>query len=46
MTKQALKEGLKLFGFEMTIQEKYVTFEHENIEDVSIRRVVKWQKKF
>lgn len=39
MTKQALKEGLKLFGFDMTIQEKYVTFEHENIE-VSVSRAL------
>ena len=39
MTKQALKEGLSLFGFDVDIQEKYVTFEHENIQ-VSVSRTL------
>ena len=39
MTKQTLKEGLKLFGFELTIEKMYVTFEHENIE-VSVSRAL------
>ena len=39
MTKQTMKEGLSLFGFDLHIEKEYVTFKHQDVEVTVYRRV-------